>query len=86
MKNWAVYIKKRVHFYLGSQHLPEEKIYGTSIGQKWRMVYWFTYILSDKDTLYKVLQSFLWKTGSSHPQFLRWIAVLKVTEDFQRKP
>ena len=72
-----------VHFYLGSRYL---QIYGTSIGQKWRIVYWFTNNLPDKDRLHKLLSTFLWKTGSSCPHLLRRRkALLKIIEDFQKK-
>ena len=47
-------------------------------------MYWFTYILSDKDTLYNLLPTILWKTRSSRPQLFRGTAVLKIIEDFQK--
>ena len=65
-----------IQFYDGSRHFPEKENHGTSIGQRSRIVYWFTYIFSNKDMLYKVSSIFLWKT--------RRKAVLKIIEDFQK--
>ena len=65
-----------IQFYVGSRHFLEKEIHGTSSGQRSRIVYWFTYIFSNKDMVYKVSSNFLWKT--------RRKAVLEIIEDFQK--
>ena len=84
---WKIelFIKKRVHFYLGSQHLPEEEIHGTAIKQKWWKICWFMYILSNKDMLHKAPTTFLWKYRRSCSQLLcRKFVLLKIIKHFQK--
>ena len=85
--------------YLDFQHLPEEEIYGTSIGQKrnsstsrlWTIGQIeqivqsrFTCFLSGKGTLHKLSPTFLRKTRNNCLPLFRRTVALKIIEEFQK--